>query len=472
MHHICVQIKNESDSSNDSNDDFSEFFYDDIGDSEVFMQMWRKPPTEAENPDEEASISSIQRAYQHIKAAIADVSAITSVLQSASSPARSGFAVQKVEASKPQTLESLDQNYSDRIAQLSGCSDFLLSSAASLKSEVSKSQGYFRSLASLSQKIPLKVIQTDKDQRQIAVALSHPTSTNIVIREGDGSLQWSLSEESRFSFNGKSFSVGGSPYMQCFFELMCHELFERIKNDKNRSAIHYSADKTTRSVYFDVGNRETWVFELGDVKPKGDVPVWIPRLLGLIMEPHTQPATFMRQLRFFKATLDSMTNAFCGRFMELDFCNVIRKTAMCKAALQIDSSYLYSPYIAFVDKLRVSMTETPNELRCIPYSTDGRGLTPALEKWCDTSFTTLFLSMAERVTRSFGYVFKNKNQYGTAAVDGKKIKFEPNAKANDVAITISARSSVKARWKCIPGTNHIVRMCVILFQELSEESFK
>ena len=41
MHHICVQIKNESDSSNDSNDDFSEFFYDDIGDSEVFMQMWR-----------------------------------------------------------------------------------------------------------------------------------------------------------------------------------------------------------------------------------------------------------------------------------------------------------------------------------------------------------------------------------------------------------------------------------------------
>ena len=471
MHHICVQINNESDSSNDSNDDFSEFFYDDVGDSEVFMQMWRNPTGQTESSEADPSLSSIQKAYQHVKAAIADVSAMTSVLQSATSASRTGFAVQKVESERAQQ-SNLGRNWADRKLQLGQCSDFLLSSAASLRSEVTKSQRYFQSLASLSQKFPLKVIKSDNGQRQMAVALTQPTSTNIVIGEGEDGLTWSLSDQSRFSFNGKSFNVEASPYLRCFFELMCHELFERIKNDKSRSAIHYSADKTTRSVYFDVGNRETWVFELGEPKEIGDIPVWIPRLLGLIMEPHEQPATFMRQLRFFKATLDSMTNAFCGRFMELDFCNVIRKTAKCQAVLQIDSPYLYSPYIAFVDKWRVSMTETPNELRCIPYSTDGRGLTPALEKWCDTSFTTLFLSMAERVTRSFGFVFKNKNQYGTAAIGSKKIKFEPNTKTNDVDITISARSSVKARWKCIPGTDHIVRMCVILFQELSEENFK
>ena len=338
------------------------------------------------------------------------------------------------------------------------------------------------------------MIKNKQDQTQVSVDLSYPTSTSIIIDESPNGPRWSLSDSSRFSFNSKHFEFSDVPsnYLRCFFELMCHELFERIKNDRIKSAIHYSANKDTRFVYFDIGNRETkpWVFELGPEKETNynndnnnnnddnpfmastefqeednKVPVWIPRLIGLIMDPQAQPASFMRQLLFFKSTLDSITKAFCDRFLNSDFCTVIFQSAMCKAAFQISSPYLYIPYIAFIDKLRVSMTETPNELRCIPYSTDGRGLAPALEKWCDASFSTLFLSMAERVTRSFGFVFKNKNQYGKAIIGTRKIKFEPKANSNDVEITISTRAQLKINWKDVPGTDHIVKMCVIFFQD-------
>ena len=138
----------------------------------------------------------------------------------------------------------------------------------------------------------------------------------------------------------------------------------------------------------------------------------------------------------------------------------------CRAAFQINSPYLDVPYVAFVDKWRASMTETPNELRCIPYSTDGRGLTPALAKWCNNAFSILFLMMAKQVTRSFGYVFKNKNLYGTATIESKKIKFTPQVKTSDVEITIMARNTIKINWSEIPGSDHIERMCVILFHDL------
>ncbi|OHT05366.1 hypothetical protein TRFO_05949 [Tritrichomonas foetus] len=505
MHHIAVQIKNDS-NSDDSADDYAEYLYEDVGDREVFMQMWRgssqtngasSADTDESNPD--SPLSSIHRAYQHIKAALSDVTTIHSMVQNVVS--QNDLGMQKVQEPPPMINSPTTEDIiAERFTQLDQSSNFLLSSAASLREEVSNSQRYFRSLAELSQRFPLKLITDKNEQTQASVASSYPTSTSIVISEGQNGLQWSLSDSSRFSLDGKYFEFSDVPsnYLRCFFELMCHELFERIKNDKIKSAIHYSANKDIRSVYFDVGNRETrpWVFELGaekdpnshqnnNISPHNSddsiqnqessensntvnkVPVWIPRLIDLIMDPQAQPATFMRQLLFFKATLDSMTSAFCERFLNADFCTVYRKTAKCKAAFQIGSPYLYIPYIAFIDKWRVSMTETPNELRCIPYSTDGRGLTPALEKWCDASFSTLFLAMAERVTRSFGFVFKNKNQYGTATIGTKKIKFTPQPKSNDVEITITARNKKSIQWKSIPGTDHIVKMCVIIFQDFT-----
>jgi hypothetical protein len=76
--------------------------------------------------------------------------------------------------------------------------------------------------------------------------------------------------------------------------------------------------------------------------------------------------------------------------------------------------------------------------------------------------------MAERVTRSLGFVFKHKNQYGTAVIGPKKIKFQPRVGANDVDITVTAQNSLKTSWSRIPGTDHVVRMCVVLFQDLGE----
>lgn len=498
MHHISVHIENDVE-PDDSTDEFADYLYEDVGDREVFMQMWQgsstnentSPDLDESNP--ESPINSISNAYQHTKAAISDMSTLHSIIQNIID--QNDFNAKKIskqdeEQEDDSQEELLLDLVSEKYSQLEKCSQMLLQSADSLREDVENSQRYFRKLAKLSQHFPLKLITNKEDQTQVSVDLSYPTSTSIVISEGQNDLHWSLSDSSRFSFNSKHFEFSDVPsnYLRCFFELMCHELFERIKNDRIKSAIHYSANKDTRSVYFDIGNRETkpWVFELGPEKENNGnendneneliappeepqdnkVPVWIPQLIDLIMDPQAQPATFMRQLLFFKSTLDSIGTAFCDRFLKSDFCVVKYNSAMCKAAFQISSPYLYVPYIAFIDKWRVSMTETPNELRCIPYSTDGRGLVPALEKWCDASFSTLFLSMAERVTRSFGFVFKNKNQYGTAIIGAKKIKFEPKPNSNDVEITIISRSKkVTKNWKQIPGTDHIVKMCVIIFQD-------
>jgi hypothetical protein len=275
----------------------------------------------------------------------------------------------------------------------------------------------------------------------------------------------------RFLVNSQAFGASAPPYAMCFFQLMCHELFEGMKNDHNKSAIHYSANKTTRSVYFDVGtNEENWLFELGPRKEVGPIPLWVVRLLGFVMKPHVGPATFLRRLLFFKGTLDSVFSAFCSRFLSIDFANFICRRAHSKAVIQVESIYLNIPYLAFVDQWRVSMTETPNELRCIPYTTDGRGFSPALSKWCDTAFATLFLGMAERVTRSLGFVFKHKSQYGTAVIGPKKIKFHPRIGSDEVDVTITAQNSFRTCWSKIPGTDHIVRMCVVLFRDLSGEA--
>ena len=486
MHHIAIQIIND-DETDSSLDDSGDFFYDDVGDREVFMQMWRgsmnpnSSPNDSDDSDQNASISSIQRAYEHMKSAINDIRAIQSLVQKVS--AKKDVGIKQVQRRDANFQQQSDISiFAEKAAQLEDCGNFLLSSAAKLREEVASSKNYFRSLAELSKRFPLRLIgDKEEDKTQVSVATSYHSKTAIVINEGQNGLQWSLSDSSRFSFNSNHFEFNDVPsnYLRCFFELMCHELFERIKNDRIKSAIHYSASKNKRSVYFDVGNRETkpWVFELGEEKeatneinqnPQDNkVPVWIPRLIDLIMDPQAQPATFMRQLLFFKSTLDSISNAFCDRFLSADFCSVFKKTAKCKAAFQIGSPYLYNPYLAFIDKWRVSMTETPNELRCIPYPTDGRGLTPALEKWCDVSYSTLFLAMAERVTRSFGFVFKNKNQYGTATIGNKKIKFTPQPKTNDVEIIITARNKKTIKWNSIPGTDHIAKMCVIIFQDLT-----
>lgn len=465
MHHIAVQIINDTDSE-DSADEFADYLYRDVGDLQVFHQMWHgQTPPSPEDLDPNGPLESVKRAYSHMKEAMSDITSVRSAIQSAMN--QNGFAFAKVREETIPPKASLGAQIVGRKHQLKACSESLLSSASVLRDEIDCSKQYFRALSELSKKFPLKLIKDKDDNPQISVSTRQSaSSTSIIIVPEKDHLRWKLTDESRFSFNSKSFCLDEpSNYLQCFFELMCHELFERIKTDRIKSAIHYSADKDTRSIYFDVGNKETWVFELGAPKEVGKVPVWIPRLIDSIMDPHAQPATFMRQLLFFKATLDSMLLAFSNRFMKSDFCTVIKRTDMCKTALQIDSPYLAIPYLAFIDKWRVSMTETPNELRCIPYSTDGRGLTPALEKWCDSSYSTLFLAMAERITRSFGFVFKNKNQYGTAAMIKKKIKFTPQQKNSDVEIQYTSKNGKPFMWSQVPGTDHIVRMCCILFND-------
>lgn len=485
MHHISVRIENDTE-SDDSNDDFMNCLYEDTGDDEVFMQMWRRTTNQnLENSEDgtDEPLSSINSAYRHIKKAVSNITRAQSIVQNVISPNQNGFATQCLQNLSPAQVEQLEQStftpdlqfYVDKKVTLGQYGEMFFKSAESLREEVQSSQQYFQSLSKLSRRFPLKLIKDENDHTQISIDSSYPASTSIIINEGPNCLQWSLSDTSRFSYNSQHFANSDVPsnYLRCFFELMCHELFERIKNDKIKSAIHYSADKDTRSVFFDIGTKETYLFQLSTNQDENDeqyqepsnVPVWIPSLLELIMDPQAQPATYMRQLLFFKATLDSMMKSFCDRFLNSDFCDISYQSAVCKAAFQINSKYLTIPYLAFIDKWRVSMTETPNELRCIPYSTDGRGLAPALEKWCDISFSTLFLSMAEKVTRSLGFVFKNKNQYGTATINGKKIRFTPLPKSNDVEITITAKNKIIYKWNEIPGSDHIVKMCVLIFRD-------
>jgi hypothetical protein len=411
MHHISVRIIHDSD-SDDSAGDVGDSLYHDIGDSDIFLQMWQGTDPAGDVPS--APLDSVHRAYQHMKSAMSDVSALRATLRGVSG--RDGLSM--CGAREAPAADWLSTSYCDRISQLGECSDFLLRSAASLGGAVSQSQSYFRQLSELSQRFPLKLA----DDR-ISIASSTSCSASIVVAEGAGGLEWSLSDDCVFSVNSEAFDTSASAYLRCFFELMCHELFERLKNDKNKCAIHYSADQTTRSVCFDVGNSDkNWLFELGPAGRIAEdalarpIPVWLPSLIGLVMRPGSQPATFMRQQHFYKNTLDTVGSAFCGRFLNADFCTFLGKLALRQTAFQIDSPYLAVPYVAFIDRTRVAMTETPNELRCVPYSTDVKGLATTLGKWCDTAFATLFLAMAESVARSLGFVFKHKNIYGTSGL--------------------------------------------------------
>jgi hypothetical protein len=465
MHHISVRIIHDSD-SDDSVNELSDSLYHDIGDSDIFLQMWQGTDPAAETPS--APLASVHRAYEHMKSAMLDVSSLRATLRCLS--ARDGLSMsgtREAPAAAP-----LSTSYCERISHLGKCGDVLLRSAESLRAEVAISQSYFRQLSELSQRFPLKL----SDDR-ISIASSTSCSTSIVVSEGADGLEWSLSDDSVFSVNSESFDTSASSYLRCFFELMCHELFERLKNDKNKCAIHYSADQTTRSVCFDVGNSDTnWLFELGPIGRIAEgaaarpIPVWIPSLIGLVMQPGSQPATFMRQQHFYKNTLDAVWSAFCGRFLSADFCTFLARFALRQTAFQIDSVYLAVPYVTFIDQTRVAMTETPNELRCVPYSTDVKGLATTLGKWCDTAFATLFLAMAESVARSLGFVFKHKNIYGTATNGAKKIRFAPKAGTHDVDITIIAKNSLNTRWSEVPGTDHLMRMSVVLFLDLSNPS--
>jgi hypothetical protein len=137
-------------------------------------------------------------------------------------------------------------------------------------------------------------------------------------------------------------------------------------------------------------------------------------------------------------------SAFGSRFLGIDFAAFLCRRAHSEAVMQVESAHPSVPSLAFVDQWRVSTTETPNELRCIPRTSDGRRFSPAFAKWCDTGFATLFLAMEERATRWLGFVFKHK-----------------------VDSTITPR--MRTSWSRIPGTDQIVRMSIVLFRDLSWE---
>lgn len=478
MHHISVQIINDTD-SDESFDDLEAFMDDDVGDKDVFRQAWSHKniyahPSDEEPPKDGEALNTVVEAYEHVCAAVSDLRILKNIVQS--NLTKKNFAMTKIPeenrtAADPDLIAF--ENFTTRKKQLEECSNFLTNSAESLRSQILGTRQYFRDVEELSKRFPLKLVQTQQNETKVAIDTSIPTNDSIFLNEktqqndDEPSIEWKLSVPTYFSFNSHSFDLQTqSQYVCCFFQLMCHQLFERIKDDQIKSAIHYSADKETRSVYFDIGSKETWIFELGKHKSPAQIPVWIPRLIHYIIDPKAQPATFMKQLLYFNSTFAAIKSALVNRFMSSDFCSLMLKSHPCVCAYQVSSPYLTLPYIAFIDKYRVSLTETPNEMRCIPYSTDGRGLTPALDKWCDISYATLFLSMAEKITRSFGYVFKNKNQYGTAAIGGKKIKFKPMPRSCDVEISITSHSTKTFQWKNIPGSDYFERMCVVLFTDL------
>jgi hypothetical protein len=155
--------------------------------------------------------------------------------------------------------------------------------------------------------------------------------------------------------------------------------------------------------------------------------------------------------------------------LSTDFCGINEVDRTDRSVVEIVSDYLDVPYIAHVGQCRVSMAETPGELRCIPYPTDGGGLLETLEKWCDASFSFLFLAMAEKVTRAFGFVFKNRNQYGTETIGHKKVKFTPIPNTNDVDIVVLTLA-VRTTWSRIPGSTHLIRLYVVLFGNLAPYS--
>lgn len=485
MHHISVHINYDS-NSEDSFDEFESLLDNDAADKDVFIQMWNFQSnsfndSEKNKKNYKDSLDIICNVYKHMKLANTEISFLKSLIAPLAERNTENLDIKNsVTLSNNKGLHRRDhiryKVLKERREQLERTSDFLMNSAKSLRERVMKSRQYFRDVGALSLRFPVTVLNPMTSESMLAINTSIYTKEYILLAEKDNvdleesgsSVEWKLSTDAHFSFNNKSFQINtDSNYLRYFFQLMCHQLFERIKEDKIKSSIHYSAEKNTRSVYFDIGNVNVWVFELGLQKEIGDIPVWMPKLIKYILDPRAQPATYMRQLIYFKTTLESMKKSFISRFARSDFCTLTINSYRCSAGFQISSRDLQIPYLAYVDEWRISMTETPNEMRCIPYTTDGRGLTPALEKWCDMTFGTLFLSMAERITRSFGYVFKNKNQYGTASVNSKKIKFKPLPKSNEVDIYISSHSTRRCKWSDISGSTYEERMKIILFSEFN-----
>jgi len=467
MHHISVRIIDDT-YSEDSADEFTEFLDEGTGDTEIFMQLWKQSDQIGKkNPRNvnEEPISAIKSAYKHMKEAVSDITVLRTLFQNASSQKGVQLATVNHSQVPASGFSSPKQLLEMKVEQLDSCANFLLNSAEELKASVSKNRSYFRELDELSKKVPLTT-KTHNNSTCIAIDVSNYPNESILLRQNEDSVEWALSFNTSFSFNGKSFQIATqSQYLKFFFDLMCHNLFERIKNDRIKSCIHYSADNQSRSIYFDIGNKDTWIFEIGQKKELADIPIWIPKLINLITNPRAQPAAFLKQLLYFHSTLVSVRNAIFNRFINNDFCTITYKFQSCLAAFQISSPHLQLPFLAYIDRWRVALTETPNEMRSLQYSTDGRGLAPALEKWCDATYTALFLSTIEKVTRGFGYVFKNKNQYGTAAIDGKKIRFKPIPKESDVEITITARKTEKLLWKSVPGSDYIEKISILLFND-------
>ena len=467
MHHISVKILNDL-NSNDDFDEFTDFLDDGEGDSDIFLQMWKKNDLEEKinenlNVENDDVLNSVHNAYKHMKNAVSEITLLKNVITNYQK--KKGVDIEELSHQSHNLPSDQVINLKLKKTQLENSSNFLFQSAQNLRETINKNRLYFRELDNISKQIPLKIINNE-NTRQIAVQTPYLSTTSILLNEDGENIQWKLSNDSHFSFNNHSFGLSvSSEYLKHYFHLMCHYLFEKMKDDKIKSCIHYSADNNTKSVYFDIGNNDIWEFHLGEEKTISDIPLWIPKLMKLISNPKAQPASTLKNLLFYHSTLLSVQNSIFNRFVESQFCIVKQKIENLHASFEISSPHLQLPLFIYIDKSIVSITETPNEMRCLQYSTDGRGLSPALEKWCDNSFTSLFLSCIEQITRSFGFVFKNKNQYGTASIGNKKIKFKPKLNTSNIEILITSKNTKKIEWSNIPGINYIQKLCVLLFND-------
>ena len=106
-------------------------------------------------------------------------------------------------------------------------------------------------------------------------------------------------------------------------------------------------------------------------------------------------------------------------------------------------------------------------MRYSTYQTEGYIASNSFEEWAMKFSSSMFLLMVEKVTLSFGYIFRNKTQYGTVIIGKKKIKFTPMSEINDVKIEVTIKTTVSLKWSEIPGTNHITRLCFLFFTDFS-----
>lgn len=464
MHWVGVEIIDDS-SSTSSDDEAFEFGNNSqFHESKSIHNHWEKYVDDA-NPSEVRAMESVKRAEEHFQKAAREISLLDTLVREL----RGGNYGLSPVASGAAGASDCSAALARRRCEYERSGAFLSDSVRELRSGISKTRRYYRELAEISKKFPLGLRENESGAEEIYIQNSLQTKNCIILQMNDDfTLRWSLSDNSYFSFNSKSISHNiNSNFVHCFFDLVCHEMFERIKNDRTNASIQYSAENNSRYIYFNIFNDITWIFELGEQKESGNPHICIFFLVRLITDSYGHPTDHIKDNFLLQKTFSNLSVIITKYFSGNDFCEINFNFQKGEIAFEISSKYMKFPFVIYANKDIIALTETINEMSFSTHQTEGYISSNSFEEWSKKFSTSLFLLMVERVSLSFGYVFRNKGKSGTIIIGQKKIKFVPTPESQDVSIVITNKTTFPIKWSQIPGTNHITRLCVLFFADLS-----